>query len=117
MVYSLAVNSNVLQDIMVKGNKNEKSDLIRLAMQFVEARNPGLCFDPESWNFIRGKEFEGNLNEIQELFLNPTKAANHNSPSLLSQLGHIATHTGMNFLFFFLDVCTFFVSFITIIYN
>ena len=101
MVYSLAVNSNVLQDIMVKGNKNEKSDLIRLAMQFVEARNPGLCFDPESWNFIRGKEFEGNLNEIQELFLNPTKAANHNNPSLLSQLGHIATHTCMNFLFFF----------------
>ena len=101
MVYSLAVNSNVLQDIMVKGNKIEKSDLIRLAMQFVEARNPGLCFDPESWNFIRGKEFEGNLNEIQELFLNPTKAANHNSPSLLSQLGHIATHTGMNFLLFF----------------
>ena len=97
MVYSLAVNSKILTEIMVKGNSNEKGDLIRLAMQFLEARNPGLAFDPESWNFVRGKEFEGNLAEIQDSFLNPSKV--NNNPSLLSQLGHIATHGMFNMEF------------------
>ena len=94
IIYSLAVNNRVLTDIMVKGTVEEKNSLIQLVFDFLENRQDGkLKVDRNSWSFIRGKEFEGNLNEIQNLFMAPSKdfdtLKTSNPKSLLNQIHQI----------------------------
>lgn len=92
MIYSLAVNNKVLNDVMVKGSTEEKNDLIQLALAFLESRNSDLKVQKDSWSLIRGKDYEGNLNEIQQLFMtckNPNSLKTENPKSLLHQLTQI----------------------------
>lgn len=93
VIYSLAVNNKVMNDIMVKGSSEEKNDLIKLALEFLESRNSDLKVNKDSWSLIRGKDYEGNLNEIQQLFMAAPKHDNslktENPKSLLNQLTQI----------------------------
>ena len=73
VIYSLAVNNRVLTDIMVKGTAEEKNSLVNLTFDFLENRQKTLKIDRNAWSWIRGKEFEGNLSEIQNLFMTPSK--------------------------------------------
>ena len=95
VIYSLAINNKILIDIMVKGTAEEKNSLIKLVFDFLENRQEGkLKIDRDSWSFIRGKEFEGNLNEIQNLFMAPSKDLDSlktsNPQSLLNQIQQIS---------------------------
>ena len=90
MIYSLAINEEVMNEIMVKGTTVEKSDLIKLALEFLENGNPDLALKKNSWNLVRVKDFEGNLNEIQQLFMTPKQTLRtDNTKSLLNQLTEI----------------------------
>ena len=95
VIYNLAINNKILIDIMVKGTSEEKKSLINLVFDFLENRQEGkLKIDRNSWSFVRGKEFEGNLNEIQNLFMAPSKDLDSlktsNPQSLLNQIQEIS---------------------------
>ena len=82
----------MMNHVMVKGTLQEKNDLIRLTLEFLEARNPDLKIGQSSWNLIRGKDYEGNLSEIQQLFMTPTIGTlkTENPQTLLHQLTEIS---------------------------
>ena len=78
-----------MNQIMVKGSVEEKNDLINLALEFLKSRNEELKISQDSWSLIRGKDFEGNLNEIQQLFMASNSKSllkTENPKSLLTQL-------------------------------
>ena len=47
MIYSLAVNEKIMNEIMVKGSTKEKNDLFRLVVGFLQNRNPDLKIKEE----------------------------------------------------------------------
>ena len=92
VIYSLAVNEKIMNEIMVKGSTKEKNDLFRLVVGFLQNRNPDLKIKDESWSLIRGRDYEGNLNEIQQLFMTPKQTSllkTENPKSLLNQITQI----------------------------
>ena len=81
-----------MNEIMVKGSTKEKNDLFRLVVGFLQNRNPDLKIKEESWSLIRGRDYEGNLNEIQQLFMTPKQTSllkTENPKSLLNQITQI----------------------------
>ena len=93
VIYSLAVNDKIMNEIMVKGGTKEKNDLFRLVIEFLQNRNTDLKIKSESWSLIRGKDYEGNLNEIQQLFMVPKQTSllkTENPKSLLNQITQIS---------------------------
>ena len=99
MIYSLAVNDKIMNGIMVKGGTKEKNDLFRLVVAFLENANPDLKLLDKSWSLIRGRDYEGNLNEIQQLFMTPKQTSQlktDNPKSLLDQITQINTEGNGN---------------------
>ena len=90
----MAVNDKIMNEIMVKGGTQEKNDLFRLVVGFLQTRNPDLKIKEESWSLIRGRDYEGNLNEIQQLFMTPKQTSSQlkteNPKSLLNQITQIS---------------------------
>ena len=81
-----------MNEIMVKGSTKEKNDLFRLVVGFLQNRNPDLKIKDESWSLIRGRDYEGNLNEIQQLFMTPKQTSllkTENPKSLINQITQI----------------------------
>ena len=99
VIYSLAVNDKIMNGIMVKGGTKEKNDLFRLVVAFLENANPDLKLLDKSWSLIRGRDYEGNLNEIQQLFMTPKQTSQlktDNPKSLLDQITQINTEGNGN---------------------
>ena len=99
MIYSLAVNDKIMNGIMVKGGTKDKNDLFRLVVAFLENANPDLKILDKSWSLIRGRDYEGNLNEIQQLFMTPKQTSQlktDNPKSLLDQITQINTEGNGN---------------------
>jgi hypothetical protein len=99
VIYSLAVNDKIMNGIMVKGGTKDKNDLFRLVVAFLENANPDLKLLDKSWSLIRGRDYEGNLNEIQQLFMTPKQTSQlktDNPKSLLDQITQINTEGNGN---------------------
>ena len=99
VIYSLAVNDKIMNGIMVKGGTKDKNDLFRLVVAFLEKANPDLKLLDKSWSLIRGRDYEGNLNEIQQLFMTPKQTSQlktDNPKSLLDQITQINTEGNGN---------------------
>ena len=88
-----------MNGIMVKGGTKDKNDLFRLVVAFLENANPDLKILDKSWSLIRGRDYEGNLNEIQQLFMTPKQTSQlktDNPKSLLDQITQINTEGNGN---------------------
>ena len=75
-VLSLAVNSDLLCSIMVKGSQSERENLFEVACRFLENRNPGLDLDHTTYVMDRGSECAGDVDEVTQKFVNK-----HTTPS------------------------------------
>ena len=68
-ILSLAVNSDLLCSIMVKGSQSERENLFEVACRFLENRNPGLDLDHTSYVMDRGSECAGDVDEVTQKFV------------------------------------------------
>ena len=86
LVLSLAVNTNLLCNIMVKGSKAERENLFEISCRFLENRiGNGLKLDHKSYSLIRGKDYVGDLESIQRSF---KPAKNHDEVILKTNSTH-----------------------------